>query len=151
MYLRLALGKAMSSKIALTLLQLHRAFFIMVDDAVFPLRAAERNHLLDNFWNGVSGGANGSRARNAAKRAHAALDRLRRLAGKELRNAVNENQRTAANHHFPLLGEIQWHDRNLLHMDVQPDIQLRPIGQGKHANAFVLLDSRIEQVPEFRP
>ena len=72
-------------EIALPLLDLHRAFFVVIDGAVFAFGSAERNHLLDDFRQRVGLGANGAGARNATERAHAALHQprfLRRIAAR---------------------------------------------------------------------
>src|ERR1700750_2396827 len=47
-----------ASEVTFPFLDFHRPFFIMVDSAVFAFRPPERNHLLNNFRNGVGLGTN---------------------------------------------------------------------------------------------
>src|SRR4029077_4375406 len=79
-----------SSEVALTLLDLHRAFLIVVDRAVFALRSAERNHLFYDLWNGIGIRSDRSRARHATERPHAAADGLGFFAGVQLVERINQ-------------------------------------------------------------
>src|SRR5260370_41349164 len=98
----------------------------MVDHAVFALRAAERNHLLDNFGNRVRFGTNRSGARHAAERPHAAYDPLRLLALEENRIVVYHNNRAVADRHNVLFREIERHAWSSYTVDVNPTVRLRP-------------------------
>src|SRR5882762_5853674 len=124
---RLPCSRWRSSEVALALFDLHRAFFVVVDHAVFTLRAAERNHLLNNFGNRVRFGANRTRARNAAERPHAADDPLLLLAFEDDRVVVDHDDRAVADHDIMLLREIERYDGNFLEVDVKPDVRLRPV------------------------
>src|SRR5690242_12450262 len=66
-------------EISLDLLEFHRAFLIMVNDAVFPLRTAEHHQLSNDFWDriGIRGDCPG--AMSAAQGTHTAHDHLRLL------------------------------------------------------------------------
>ena len=76
---------------------------------------------------------------------------LRLLARQQVPFVVDHDDRAAANHHVALLREIQRHDRNVFQVDVEPHVRFGPVRQRKHANAFALVDARIENVPQFRP
>ena len=73
--------------------------------------------------------------RIAAERAEAHLLHHRRLAGLE-RHAlvVDHDQRAVALDHRPLLREVQRHDRNVLEVDVLPDVELGPVREREHAD-----------------
>src|SRR5882762_5840674 len=124
---RLPCSRWRSSEVALALFDLHRAFFVVVDHAVFALRAAERNHLLDNFWNRLRLGSYRPGERTAAERPHAAHDPLFSLAFQYDRVVVDHDDRAVADHDIVLLREIERHDRNFFEMDVKPDVRLRPV------------------------
>ena len=53
-------------------------------------------------------------------------------------------------HHRPLGGAVEVDDLDVLEMDVLPDIQLGPVRQGEHAQAFPRLHAGVVQLPEFR-
>src|SRR5207245_1720631 len=52
-------------------------------------------------------------------------------------------------HHRALLGEVQRDDRDLVQIDVLPDVQLGPVRDREHAQAFALALARVVQTPEF--
>ena len=137
-------------EIALPLLDFHGAFLVVVDDAVFALGAAELDHLLDDLGDRVGLGADGAGAGSAAERAHAAHDHLRLLAGQQRDVVLDRDQRLAADHHRARLGEVQRHDRDVLQVDVMPDVQLRPVGKREDADALALVDAAVVEVPQFR-
>ena len=89
-----------TSEIALPFFQFHRAFFIVIDGAVFAFRAAERNHLLDNFGKGIGFGADRAGARHATQGAHPALHQFRFFAGQEFLFGVNQHERAVRGPRF---------------------------------------------------
>jgi hypothetical protein len=112
-------------------------------------RSDRRNSIIsDDLGHGVGLRADGAGAIRAAQRAHAAHHQLRLLAGQQRHIVLHRNQRLAAHHHGPLLGEIQRHDGDLLEIDVLPHVELGPIGKREDANAFALIDVAVEQVPQ---
>src|SRR5215469_18674946 len=64
---------------------------------------------------------------------------------------MNQHQRSVSFDYLPLSRVIERHDGYVFRTDVQPDVEFRPIGKGKDADAFALIDLRVEDVPEFRP
>src|SRR6516225_6719033 len=64
---------------------------------------------------------------------------------------MNQQKRSVSFDYFPLSRVIERHDGYVLRTDVEPDVELRPIGKGKDADTFALTDLRVEDVPEFRP
>ena len=61
---------------------------------------------------------------------------------------IDHDQRAVLLDHLTLGGEVQRHDRDLLQVDVLPDIQLGPIGQREHADRLALLDLAVIDVPQ---
>ena len=57
----------------------------------------------------------------------------------------------AADDDLALLGEIERHDRNLLDVDVVPDVDLGPVREREDADALARADAAVQQVPELRP
>ncbi len=49
-----------------------------------------------------------------------------------------------------LLGEVERHERDVLGLDVAPDVDLGPVRQREGAHAFALADLAVVDVPEFR-
>src|SRR5581483_11765517 len=146
--LRLAPRRAL--KVALSLLELHRSLFVVIDGAIFALGAAEGEHLLDDFGERVSLGADRAGARNASEGAHANLHHLRLFARVKLAIGMNHDNRSAADDHTPLASEIERHDGDIFLLDIEPDVELGPIGEGEYPNRFALVDARVEDVPQLR-
>ena len=65
---------------------------------------------------------------------------LRLLAWKQRRIVLHREQRFAAHHHLPLLGEVKRHDRDVFQVDVLPDVQLGPVGEREYPDTFSLID-----------
>ena len=61
------------------------------------------------------------------------------------------NERPVALHHHAFLGKIKRYDRNILQMNVLPDIHLRPIRKREDADRFTLVDAGVEDVPQLGP
>src|SRR5260370_24455371 len=133
-----------ASEISLAFLEFHRAFFVVVDGPVFTFGPAERNHFFDDLRQRVGIGTDGWRAGNASEGAHAALEALRFLSPQELRGMVDDHNGTVAKNHIAFLRKIERHDGNLFHVDVKPDVQLGPVGERKHANAFAFVKAAVE-------
>ncbi len=83
----------------------------------------------------VGGALDRAGQRIAAERAEAHAARLGLLAGLE-RHAVvvDHQQRPVAAHHGPLGGEVERHDRDMLALDVVPDVELGPVRERKDAH-----------------
>ena len=64
---------------------------------------------------------------------------------------LERNQRTASHHHRTRLRKIHGHDRDIFQVDVLPDVQLGPVRERKHTDAFVLVHAAVEQIPELGP
>ena len=50
----------------------------------------------------------------------------------------------------PFLGKVQRDDVDVFPFDVLPDIFFRPVGNGKYAHTFPLVNMRVVQFPHFR-
>ena len=87
----------------------------------------------------------------AAERAEADHAHLRLLAGIEPHAVVIDHDHLAvAHHHRAAGGEIERHDRDVLEIDVLPDVEFGPVRQGEDADRFALALSGIVEVPQFR-
>ena len=62
---------------------------------------------------------------------------------------LQRDQRAAAHHHGPLLGEVQRHDGDVLQVDVLPDVEFGPVGEREDADALALIDAAVVEVPQF--
>ena len=87
----------------------------------------------------------------AAQRPEAAHDLLRLLAGLQRDRAVERDQLVVPDDHLPLPGEVHRHDRDLLQVDVLPDVELGPVGEREDADGFALVDLGVVEVPQLRP
>ena len=104
------------------------------------------------FGDRVGVGADGAGARRAAERAHAALDHLRLLARQQRHERLlQHDQRVAADDDLALLGEVERHDRDVLDVDVLPDVELGPVREREHADALAGTDAAVQQVPQLGP
>ena len=63
---------------------------------------------------------------------------------------IHHDELAVAFNHWPLLGKIQRHNRDILARDILPDVQLRPIGKREHADAFAFVFAGVIEVPQFR-
>ena len=90
--------------------------------------------------------------RIAAERAEAHPARLGPLAGHE-RHAlvIDHDERAVALDDRALLGEIERHDRDVLALDIFPDVELGPVREREDAHAFARGDAAVIDVPQFRP
>ena len=74
------------------------------------------------------------------------------LAGQQRHERLLErDQRLAADDDLALLGEVERHDRNVLDVDVAPDVDLGPVRQREDADALARPDAAVQQLPELRP
>src|SRR5690606_7043715 len=89
--------------------------------------------------------------RIAAQGAEAHLAQLRGFTRLERQALViDQDQRAVALDHRPRRSEIQRYHRDLLAVDVQPHVQLGPVGDRERAHALALADAGVVQVPQFR-
>ena len=63
---------------------------------------------------------------------------------------VDHDQRAVLLDDFPLGSEVQRHDRDLLEIDVLPDVQFGPVGEREHTDRLALLHLAVVEVPQFR-
>ena len=109
-------------------------------------------HFLDDFGERGGGGVDGAGERIAAEGAEPHPPHLRlltRIQGQEV--VVEHDHHAIAPHDRPLGGKVERHDRNLLEVDVLPDVELRPVGEREDADAFVFANLRVVEAPELRP
>ena len=100
----------------------------------------------------VGGRLDGAAERVAAERAEAHDAHLRRLAGLERQAlVVDHDQLAVALDDRPRRGEVERHDRDLLEVDVLPDVELGPVRQREDADALALVDPAVVEVPQLGP
>src|SRR5579859_2373947 len=137
------------SEVALLLLLLHARRLVVVDRTALPLRGGGQEHLLDDLGERRRRALDRARQRIAAERAEADRAHSRRLPGLQGKALIvhHENEAVALDRR-PRRREVQRHDGNLLAMDVLPDIELRPVRDGKHADTLALGLLGVVQMPE---
>ena len=64
---------------------------------------------------------------------------------------IYHQQKTLSLDGWPLGRQVQRYDGDAFQMDVLPDIQLRPVGNGKYTNALALGLLGVIEIPQFRP
>ena len=90
--------------------------------------------------------------RVAAERAEAHLLQLRHLAGLEGHAlVVDHDHRPVAPDNRPLGRKVQRNDRNTFQIDVQPDVQLRPVGEREDAHRLAAAVPRVVEAPQLGP
>src|ERR1035441_8386290 len=114
-------------EVTFPLLDLHRAFLIVIDDAILTLGTAYQLHLVDDLLDGVGLGMDRARTRAATERSHPAHHHLRLFARQKHEILLDRNQCSAAHDHWPEVCVIQRDYRNMLAFDVLPDVQLGPV------------------------
>src|SRR3984893_5668684 len=137
------------SEVPFLLLLLHRGRGIVIDDPALALRALRQQHFLDDLGKGRRLALHGSRQWITAERAEAHASHLGPLAGPQ-RHAlvIDHDERSIAIHDRAPGRKVQGHDRNVFQVDVLPDIELRPVGNRKHADALALMLARVVQAPQ---
>src|SRR5580658_3235360 len=138
------------SKVPFPFLDLHRAFLIVVDDAVFAFGTAHQLHLVDDLLDRVGLGTNGAGAWAATEGPHAAHYHLRFFARHQHEILFDGNQRAAAHDHGAQLRVVERDDRDALALDVLPDVELRPVRERENADVLAFIDAGIIDVPQFR-
>src|SRR5690606_28486315 len=136
-------------EIAFLLLLLHRSGAVVIDDAALSFRARRQKHLLDDRRQGVRTTLHCARQRVAAERAEANPAQLGLLAVFE-RHAIviHHDERAVASHDGTLLREVKRHDRDVLKVDVLPNIELGPIRKRKDAQALAFVLPAVVLMPE---
>ena len=137
-------------KVSLNLLQLHRAFLVFVDEAAFTFTTGRKKHFTDDLRESRRFGVDGSREGIAAQRPEADFFHLRlfaKLFGHPI--VVDHDFGPFVLDDGTFLGEIEGGDGNLLKVDVLPNIQLSPVGDGEDPHAFTFVNPGIVDVPEF--
>src|SRR6185369_5306313 len=67
----------------------------------------------------------------------------------ERRVVFDRDQPLAAHEDLTLPGEIERHHGNVLALDVVPNVELGPVGEGKDPHGLAVLDAAVEEVPHF--
>ncbi len=123
----------------------------MVDHASLPFGSGRHQHLGDDLLQRIGVRFDRAGQRIAAQRAEAHLLHLRHFAlAQRQALVVDQDQRAIALHHRTLRGEVQRRHRDLLAVDVQPDVELGPVRNRKHAHRFALVDAGVVEVPQLR-
>ena len=105
------------------------------------------------FGDRVGLGAHRAGAGRAAERPHAAHHALRaaRPACSGTNGCSSSSERVAAHDDLALAREVERHDRDVLFVDVLPDVELGPVRQREHADALAWAEPAVEVVPQLRP
>src|SRR5262249_5307843 len=145
------------SEIPLALFLFHGRIGVVVDDARGALGRSRHQHLFDDLLDARGGGADRAGTRHAAEAAEPAqdaFDRLGRARAEPLAaaaDAVEEDDLAVANDRLALAREIERVDRNLLDVDVLPDVELGPVREREHPDRLARVDARVVEVPELGP
>src|SRR5262249_11759521 len=146
---RTANGQAgYSSEVALLLLAFHGGTAVVVNEAAASLGELALRSFPDD--SGKRHGAAFDRAgeRIAAKRPESHGSDLRLLTWfKRQAMVVDHDQRAAAADDGAGRREIQRHHRDALAVDVEPHIELGPVGQWKHPQALALALAAVVEPP----
>ena len=125
---------------------------VVIDDPQLPLRLPRGDELLDDLRHRVGVRLDRACARRAAERSHPALHHLRLLARhRHQERLFLDDERGAADDDLALLGEVERDDRNLLDVDVLPDVDLGPVREREHADALAGAQLAVQQAPELGP
>jgi len=125
----------------------------MVDDAPLTLGSTGQEHLLNDLRQAGRGGFDGTGQRVATQGTeahHLLVDAGLLLWRQMLKDAlvIDHHQRAVELDHLPLGGEVQGHDRDLLKVDVLPDIQFGPVRQREDTDRLALLDLAVVEIPQ---
>src|SRR5258708_19612204 len=121
-----------SSEIAFLFFALHRGGAVVVDHAIAPLREAALDRLADDLGERGRAAFEGARQRIATERAKAHGADLRLLAGlKRHAIVIHHDQGAAALDDRARRRQVTRNDWNPLLVDVEPDVELGPVGERK--------------------
>src|SRR6056297_2559559 len=138
-----------ASEVAFLLLLLEGADAVVVGDAVLTFGGGGEQQLTDDVGERGRIRFDGAGDRIAAERAEAHEALLRLLARLEAESiVVDHDQRTVAFDDRPLLGEVQRHERDVLDVDVLPEVEFRPVRQGEHADALAGAAAAVVERPQ---
>ena len=118
---------------------------------VFAFGAAEGHELLDDFGEGVGFGAHGPGAGEAAEGAHTDFFGTEGFAGEELEAVVVEGGLGAAGEDLTVLGEVQRDDGDVFRVEVEPDVEFGPVGEGEDADGLAFAEAGVVEAPELWP
>ena len=99
---------------------------------------------------GVGVALDGAGAGRTAEAPHAdpAPDDL--LVGQQARGLIHQRERSAPNDDIAFLGKVHRDDGNLLCVEVEPDVELRPVRKREDADALALPQARVVEAPQLR-
>src|SRR5690606_20379560 len=126
-----------SSEVPLPLLLFHAALGVVVDETTLAFGVPGEQHLANDLGQGGGGGADGAGQRVATQRSEANHFQARFLSGAEGKAVVVDHDQGAfAVDDGALCREVQRNDLDVLEIDVQPDVELGPVGQREGADAL---------------
>ena len=138
------------SEVPFLLLLLHRRRLVVVDHAALALGGGREQHLLDDRRQRVGArsrprrSAGSSRACGSAP-SSASASRPARSGMRSSSTMISVPSRSTTG---PLGREVERHDRDVLQVDVLPDVELGPVRQREHADALALVLARVVERPE---
>ena len=124
----------------------------MIDQSALSFGGGSEEHFLDDFRERRCGGFDGAGQGIAAEGPEADGPNFRGFTGLE-RHAlvIDHDQGAIALDDGTGRCEIERNDRNVLEIDVLPDIEFGPVGQGENTDALTLVDLAVVDVPELGP
>src|SRR5690606_19188033 len=137
-------------EITFLLLFLHRRRAVVVDDATLAFGAGREQHLLDDLGESLGAAFDRPGQWIASQGTKAYPSQLGTLALHQWHAfIVHHDQRSLAPYDRPRLREVQRNDRYVLEVDVLPDTQFGPVGQGEYTQALALVLAGVVQLPQF--
>ena len=122
----------------------------MVDRAALTLGGGGQEHFLNDLGKRGGGALDGTRQRVAPKRAEADGAHFRGFVWLEREAFVIDHQNETVALHCRAQGrEIERDDLDAFEMDVLPDVELGPVRDREHADAFALGLAGVVEAPEF--
>ena len=146
-------GRVGHSEIAFLLLLLHRGRAVVVDDAALALGGGGQQHLLDDLRQRRRRRSRPRRSADSSRACGSAPSSSAAVSPGSQRHALvvdHDQRRRRARTTGRSLGEIQRHDRDVLQVDVLPDVELGPVRQREHADALALVLARVVEAPQLR-
>ena len=124
----------------------------MIDQPALPLRRRRQQHLLDNLWQRSGFGLDCAGQRIAAEGPESNHLHFRHFIGFQGKSVIIDQYLDAISiDDWAFGGKIEWHNGNLFKVNVLPDVQFSPIGQGEYPDLLSHVVFRVVDIPQFGP
>ena len=131
---------------------LHGAGSVEIDDPALPLRDPGPQQLADDRRQRRRLALDRAGERVAPQRAESHRAQTRALVGAERQAiVVHHDEAAVALDHRTLGREVQRHDRDVLQVDVLPDVDLGPVGEREHPDGLALVLAGVVEAPQLGP